>query len=153
MHMELIKSTPEKKRSVFELEDCFRKVWEYKDVALLEKHVSIMKGIWPEYVLRYGWTDNTMWLDIKKVQGIEASKLEHTDEFMKKVYNFCLENIKKTAPYAHYDWVLSNIIVDGDNMFLVDWDNVGIYTYEDIHKKLISDLKSAFGEKFDPASI
>jgi len=151
--MVLIKSTPEKKRKVFELDDCYRKTWDFKDVQTLEKHVSIMKGIWPDYILRYGWTDDTMWIDFKKINGTEASKLEHTKEFVKKVYEFCLENIKKTSPYAHYDWVLSNIIVNGDEMFLIDWDNVGIYSYEDVQKKLLSDLKSAFGDKFDPTSI
>jgi hypothetical protein len=151
--MVLIKSTPDKNRSVFELNDCYRKIWNFKDVQRLEKHVSIMKGIWPDYILRYGWTDDSMWLDVKKIEGTLASKLEHTDEFIKKVYSFCLKNIKRTSPYAHYDWVLSNIIVNGDEMFLIDWDNVGIYTYQDVHNKLISDLKSAFGDKFDPSSI
>ena len=49
----------------------------------------------------------------------------------------------------HYDWVLSNILIDGDNMYLVDWDNVAIKKPVEIHDKLEADLRSAFGEKFD----
>ena len=52
-------------------------------------------------------------------------------------------------PYAHYDWVLSNILLDGDNTYLVDWDNVGIYSPQEIQTKMESDLRSAFGEKYD----
>ena len=36
-----------------------------------------MKGIWPDYILRYGWTDDTMWIDFKKINGTEASKLAY----------------------------------------------------------------------------
>jgi hypothetical protein len=36
---------------------------------------------------------------------------------------------------------------------MIDWDNVGLYTQEEIMNKLYTDLKSAFGENFDPASI
>jgi aminoglycoside phosphotransferase len=151
--MVLIKSTPERNRQVFELDDCYRKVWGFKDLKVLEKHVDIMKYLWPDYIQRYGWTDDTMWIDVKKITGVSASNYEHTDEFVKKIYNFCLDNIKKTTPYAHYDWVLSNIIIDGDQISLIDWDNVGIYTEEEIFKKLHADLKSAFGDKFDPTSI
>lgn len=153
MHMVLIKSTPEKKREVFESSDFYRKVWKYKDIKILEKHVDIMKYIWPGYIRNYGWTEDSMWIEVLKIKGIPASEFEHTEEFVKKIYNFCLDNIEKTSPYAHYDWVLSNIIIDGDHMYLVDWDNVDIYDKEEIQKKLISDLTSAFGEKFDPTSI
>ena len=44
-------------------------------------------------------------------------------------------------------------MIDGDNMYMVDWDNVGLYSEEQIMTKLHSDLKSAFGDKFDPASL
>ena len=38
-------------------------------------------------------------------------------------------------------------------MHIIDWDNVGIYSPTEILEKLHSDLKSAFGDKFDPPSI
>jgi hypothetical protein len=31
----------------------------------------------------------------------------------------------------------------------VDWDNVGVYQPSDVFEKLHSDLKSAFGDRFD----
>lgn len=151
--MKLIKSNPAKGREVYELDDCFRKIWSYKNIQLLEKHVNIMKDVWPGYILRYGWTDDTMWVDIVKVTGTPASEFPHTKEFIEKIYTFCLENIKTTAPYAHYDWVLSNILIDGEDIRLIDWDNIDIYDSNSVNEKLILDLKSAFGDKFDPTSI
>ena len=40
-------------------------------------------------------------------------------------------------------------MIDGDNIYLVDWDNVGLYEEKEIMDKMYSDLRSAFGEKFD----
>jgi hypothetical protein len=36
---------------------------------------------------------------------------------------------------------------------MVDWDNIGIYSKEQIMNKLHSDLTSAFGDKFDTAIL
>lgn len=151
--MVLIKSNIEKQREVYELKSSYKKVWKYKDIPVLNSHVRIMQEVWPDYIQQFGWTNDSMWIEVKKINGIPASKYTHSNEFIKKIYNFCLENIKQTAPYAHYDWVLSNIIIDGDDLYMIDWDNVGLYTQEEIMNKLYSDLKSAFGGKFDPASI
>lgn len=151
--MKLVKHTPDKHRSVYELEDCYRKVWHVKDREILEKHVSIMNDLMPGYVLNYGYTRDEMWLDVKKIEGTTANTFEHTPEFVERIYKFCLDNIEQTYPYAHYDWVLSNMIINNNNIQLIDWDNVGIYSKEEIMKKLHADLKSAFGDKFDPAGI
>jgi hypothetical protein len=151
--MVLVKSTPAKQRDVYELPNSYKKVWKYKDIDLLINHVNIMNTIWPDYIKEYGWSHDTMWVEVKKISGVTANKFPHSSDFMKKIYKFCLDNIKQTAPYAHYDWVLSNIIIDNDKIYMVDWDNVGLYSKEEILIKLHADLKSAFGEKFDPSSI
>lgn len=44
-------------------------------------------------------------------------------------------------------------MIDGDKMYMVDWDNVGLYNEDQIMTKLHADLTSAFGDKFDPASL
>jgi hypothetical protein len=38
-------------------------------------------------------------------------------------------------------------------MYMIDWDNVGLYNEKQIIDKLHADLTSAFGDKFDPAIL
>lgn len=147
--MILIKENKQKKRQTYKLDDRYRKVWSVVDLEWLTAHIELLKKVVPNYVLDYGYDSNTMWIDYRIIPGYPASDIEHTDEFVEKIYKFCLENIKETAPYVHGDWVLSNILVDGDKMFMCDWDNLGKYPKEVVMKKLHKDLKSAFGERFD----
>ena len=147
--MELIKKNTDKKREVYKLDDRYRKVWYVDDEFALEEHVSILDKVIPGYVLDYGVTQNSMFIDYHIVPGTPANKVLHTPEFFKRIYNFCHETLDQTLPYAHYDWVLSNIMLDGNNTYLVDWDNVGIYSPEEIQTKMESDLRSAFGERYD----
>jgi len=147
--MELVKKNEEKKREIYKLDDRYRKVWYGVDVDELEEHVSILERVIPGYVIDYGTTTNSMFIDYHIVPGTPANKMPHTPEFFKRIYNFCNETLDQTLPYAHYDWVLSNIMLDGDNTYLVDWDNVGIYSPAEIQTKMESDLRSAFGEKYD----
>lgn len=142
--MVLVKENKEKYRSVFFDGEHYVKVWHTATPQWISDHVSILETLIPGYVIEHG--EN--WIKFKTIQGVPASTLEHTDDFIKKVYEFCLEQIKNTLPYAHGDWVLSNIIVNQDTMFMVDWDNVGTYPEDEIYKKLHHDLKSAFGEKY-----
>lgn len=150
MHMELIKENKEKKRAVFSLNDStVRKYWYENSIDWVTDHVKILETVVPEYVIGYGLDQRGVFADFKKLSGIPASTIPHTEEFIKQIYNFCLENIQSTQPYVHGDWVLSNIIVDGDIMSMCDWDNLNIYPKEETIKKLHSDLRSAFGKKFD----
>jgi RIO-like serine/threonine protein kinase len=151
--MDLIKENKQKRRSVYKLEDRYRKVWSFTDQDWLDDHISMLEDLMPGFVLDYKCSDTEMYIDYKIIPGTPASKFEHTPEFMKKIYNFCLDNINETQPYAHGDWVLSNIIVDDDKLTLIDWDNVNLYPPHLILEKLHDDLKSAFGDKFDPASL
>jgi RIO-like serine/threonine protein kinase len=98
----------------------------------------------PGYVLGYG----TDYIEYKIVEGTTANRSEHTDEFINKIYKFCLENIRSTRPWVHGDWTLSNIVIQPDgHMIMIDWDNLGMYREEDYMNKLHSDLISAFGEE------
>jgi RIO-like serine/threonine protein kinase len=70
-----------------------------------------------------------------------------------KVYEFCLGSLLKTKPYVHGDWVVSNIIMKPDNSFyLIDWDNIGVYSEIEVITKLHNDLHSSFGDKFYDAT-
>lgn len=151
--MDLIRENKQKKRAVFKGTDFYKKVWYVKDIKWLTDHVSLLDQYVPGYVKAHGWDDDSIWIMFNVIPGVPASECEHTPEFVKQVHKFCLENIKQTAPYAHGDWVLSNILVDGDTMKMCDWDNLNLWPKDAIRKKLHNDLKSAFGDKFDAASI
>ena len=147
--MELVKTNKEKQRRVLKGHGFYRKEWSFENLDYFEEHLDIMEEIRPNYILNSGCGNGVMFLDIKEIPGTPASKFEHTDEFIKKIYSFCLKNIQETQPYAHGDWVLSNIIIDGDKIEMVDWDNVGIYQPSVVLDKMHSDLRSAFGKRFD----
>ena len=119
--------------------DFYRKVWHYKNMKWFNKHISLLETYNPGYVHSYGAGENNMWITCKALPGKPASEFKHTVQFVIKVYKFCLEHIKKTKPYAHGDWVLSNIIVDGDTMRMCDWDSFGYMPKEEILKKLQED--------------
>lgn len=157
--MKLLKDNIEKGRCVYQFKNgLIRKYWRLKDLNWLEKHVKILHNVVPGYVENYGINELGVWIDTCPLPGINASIIPHTDEFILKIYNFCLQNIKDTAPYVHGDWVLTNMLVDGEDIYLCDWDNVGIYPIEEVMKKIVADLESAFGPRFkevinDPTSI
>lgn len=153
MHMELIKENKKKQRKVYKLKDRYRKEWSYCDRPWLLEHVNLLEKVFPNFVLAYGEDGNSMFIETKLISGVAASTLDHTPDFIHAIYKFCLENINETAPYAHGDWVLSNIIINNNKMTMVDWDNLNLYPRPTIIKKLHEDLQSAFGDKFDPTSI
>jgi tRNA A-37 threonylcarbamoyl transferase component Bud32 len=82
------------------------------------------------------------------VPGKLASEFPHTPEFVKRIHAFCLGQIDKTKPWYHGDWTLSNMIINGDTITMIDWDNLGQYPEEEAYAKLNNDLKSAFGELY-----
>ena len=103
----------------------------------VHEHVKLVNKFFPGYILDYKVFDNYMWIDYKIIKGIPASEVyPKTPEFIKKVYRFCLNNMRETAPYYHYDTLLENIIVDGDNFTLIDWDVLDIYDEQDAFKKI-----------------
>lgn len=147
--MILIKENLQKKRQTWKTDNFYRKVWLFVDTVWLDHHLDLLNQVVPNYVLDSGYDDKSMWIDYNIIPGITASKFEHTDDFIKNIYAFCLRNIEETKPYVHGDWVLSNIIIDGENIQMCDWDNLNIYPRDEILKKLHKDLESAFGKKFN----
>jgi len=155
--MILVRENKEKHREVYFLKDRYRKYWFSKPPGWVKDHVQLLDSFFPSYILGYG----DCWIDFKILDGILASTFPHTDEFILRIYNFCLNNIKETYPYAHGDWVLSNMLINNNFIQLCDWDNFGIYDFDEVIKKLHHDMYSAFGNKFntvkreinDPSSI
>jgi RIO-like serine/threonine protein kinase len=143
--MKLVRDNKEKHRKVFFCGDSYLKIWTYIDSNWIKKHVKILDQLIPGYVLDFG----NNWISYKVVPGIPASmsnEFPHTLEFKKKIYDFCFDQIKSTCPWYHGDWTLSNIIIDGDNITMVDWDNIGQYSETEVYLKLKNDLTSAFGD-------
>lgn len=142
--MELIKTTPSKGRTVYFDGTHYVKEWNNINVdsTWIVNHVRLLDKVVPYLVVGYG----NNWISYNVIPGIPANTFEHTLDFVDRIYKFCLENIKQTHPYYHGDWVLSNILIDGDTIAMCDWDNLGIYNHNEILDKLDSDLSSAFGE-------
>ena len=134
----------QKGRSVFYNNDHYVKVWDDISPTWIEEHVQLLKNVVPGYVIDYG----SNWIAFKEIAGIPANLFDHSAEFVQRIRKFCLENIKKTYPYAHGDWTLSNMIINRDVITMIDWDNIGIYTEREVHAKMNSDLKSAFGDLY-----
>lgn len=151
--MELVKENLEKAREVYKTDTSYIKHWHGKDFMWLLAHIKKLECVRPDYIISYGQGDGFMWAEFVKLAGVPASKFEHTPEFVKRITDYCVNNYEETYPYAHGDWVLSNIIIDGDKIEMCDWDNVDKYPREEVLEKMRSDLKSAFGDKFDTASI
>lgn len=148
--MELIKENKEKHRSVYQMSNgMIRKYWHDKDLVWLTNHAELLKKIVPNYVYAYGENDWGVWMDMNPINGTPANTVPHTKEFVKRIYKFCLENIKSTSPYVHGDWVLSNMFLVGNDIKMCDWDNLGTYPEDEVLKKLHSDMRSAFGNLFD----
>lgn len=146
--MELVKFNKEKNRQTWKYLDRYRKIWLYQDIAWLNDHVNMLEKIKPGYVINHGIDESCMWIDLSILPGTPASEFAHTKDFILTIYNFCLDNISSTKPFAHGDWVLSNILIDNSDIDMCDWDNLGIYDSTEIYDKLKSDLTSAFGSKF-----
>ena len=110
-----------------------------------------MNRVKPGYIKHYGIDSESMYIDITPVAGTPANQFIQNKAFFTRISDFCLSNIHQTYPYAHGDWVLSNILIDGAHTNLVDWDNIGFYTPTE--SKLNSDLKSAFGNLHQHISV
>ena len=136
--MDLIKQNIEKKRAVYLKDsDTIRKFWYDKDSVWIQQHAEILNKVQPGYVKFVG--EN--YIDFTRYLGQPASNLKHTPKFRDEVCKFCVNQINSTLPYAHGDWVLSNIIVDGDVMRMVDWDNVGIYDKVQVLHQTLLEIK------------
>jgi len=146
--MKLLRKNTEKQREVFLLDDRIRKVWDISNKELVTAHYSLLAKQLPGYAIDTGFDDTTVWIDYTILPGVPASTFEHTTDFINLIYQFCLKNIQETYPYAHGDWSLSNILINGNDICMCDWDNLQIYNSEEVYKKLHQDLFDSFGVSF-----
>ena len=102
--MILVKENNDKTRAVYKLADGrYRKVWSIVDEKALNHHVELLNKFMPHWVIDCGITTESMYIDTLPISGKTADTVEHTQEFIDKIYEFCLGNINTTYPYAHGD--------------------------------------------------
>ena len=148
--MVLIKENKSKFRSVHFDGEFYYKSWNFSDSSWLEAHVELLNTYAPEIVNSYSCNKDRMPLKMNVIEGKLASTFDHTQEFFDKIYSACIKDLERTRPYAHGDWVLSNMIITPDDkVVFIDWDNINLFPRKGAMIKMHLDLKSAFGEKFE----
>lgn len=145
--MELIQENIAKQRKVYKKDNnTVRKIWYNtpgKNFGWLEEQSDMIEKVNPGYVKEIGYEEDNVWMDMQLIPGTVANKFDHSKDFILKMHNFAKNHYQETKPYAHGDWVTSNIIIDGDTIKMVDWDGIGKYPDKFVNKKIIKDLKKA----------
>jgi hypothetical protein len=136
--MILVKNQKEHSIETYRVDDGFVKIYRNWTADRLKNHVVLVDRINPGYYLDHGIEKDYVWAKSRPIQGTMASEYKHTDEFAKNIMSFCIENYKKTYPYAHMEWSLNNIIIQDSQIHLIDWDTLGVYppkyVWESMHK-------------------
>ena len=140
-------------RKIYKYKTHYRKTIDHQDYKFgkgmygkgggmsVDEHVNMVNKLFPGYILDYKVYSNSIWIDYNIIKGVPASDIfPKTPEFIKKVYRFCVDHYKKTAPFFHGDCTLENIMVDGDDLYLIDWDRCDLYSEEEVYADLYQDL-------------
>ena len=112
-----------------------------------EKHTDCLERIFPGYILEAGVEEDHVWKKYKVLPGIPALEFEHTEEFILKILNFCINNYHQTYPYAHMEWSLANMLVDDETVHLCDWDSLAIYPPKKVWKAMHNQCFDMFGPR------
>ena len=116
-------------RKIIRLEDRYRKIWygdnpqEKLGTKNLNEHVRLLNKFMPGYILDYGLSDKVMVIDYKILPGKRLGDIGYDDEQKQNIYDYCSSHIVSTWPYAYFEWNPWNILIDGDSLYLIDWDN------------------------------
>ena len=140
-------------RKIYKYKTHYRKTIDHQDYRFgkgmygkgggmsVDEHVNMVNKLFPGYILDYKVYSNSIWIDYNIIKGVPASEVfPKTPEFIKKIYRFCVDHYKKTAPFFHGDCTLENIMVDGDDLYLIDWDRCDLYSKEEVYTDLYEDL-------------
>ena len=145
--MEFVQRNRKKHLEVYKGDGFYLKKFFKRDNQWLETHIENLQNAYPNYLLDFGVESDHVWTTFKELPGIEAWNFEQTDEFIKKIVEFCKAHYKKTYPYAHLDVGLSNILVDGDDLYFCDWDSVAIYPKQFVMQRMYAILLKDMGIK------
>lgn len=148
--MDLIKENKAMFRSVYFDGEFYYKSWDFSDAAWLVAHVELLNKYAAGLVNSYSYSNDHMSIKMNIVEGKLANTFEHTQEFFDRIYSACIKDLERTSPYAHGDWVLSNMIITPDDkVVFIDWDNINLFPRKGAMVKMHLDLQSAFGNKFE----
>lgn len=147
--MMLVKKNEKKGREVYKINNLYLKKYYLKDERWLKSHVNKLTKVVPDYLLDYGVEPEYVWIKVKELSGKPAGEFDRTDEFVKLIVEFCQNNYRETYPYAHGDWAISNILIDGDKIHMCDWDGLSIYPEEWVYQKMYNSLLKPFGHRID----
>ena len=73
--------------------------------------------------IEVGSSDEVMVIDYKILPGKRLGDIGYDDEQKENIYDYCSSHIVSTWPYAYFEWNPWNILIDGDSLYLIDWDN------------------------------
>tara|TARA_X000001036_G_scaffold204190_1_gene191880 strand:+ start:155 stop:733 length:579 start_codon:yes stop_codon:yes gene_type:complete len=134
-------------RTVHNYKTHYRKHWNYTDPEWFYPHIEMLNKLRPGFVINARLTKKGMWIDYKVIPGQKASDPDFVrdEQFISRIYDFVISNIKETYPYAHCDWALGNIIIDDTNIELIDWDCCRIQKHEHIIRIFDESMVKNFG--------
>ena len=142
--MNLVKENISKNRKTYLLDNGFYRKYLDKPNHWFVDHNQILDRLMPGYVHQIG----EGFIDLNPVTGTPCNLLEPTKENIKRIYEYCIQQIYNTLPYVHGDWAPSNIIETDKGFVMIDWDNVGIYPLTQAYDKLNQDMIEAYGDLF-----
>ena len=95
-----------------------------------------------------------MWVDYKVIPGQKASHPDFVrdEQFISRIYNFVISNIKETYPYCHGDWALGNIIID-DNLCIEKCIDLHNYLEKLGIEVIVDDRDESAGRKFSDSDL
>tara|TARA_B100000989_G_C19444634_1_gene428907 strand:+ start:200 stop:856 length:657 start_codon:yes stop_codon:yes gene_type:complete len=159
-------STTNKVQKTFKIGNRYRKEWtkgyRTRHIGWLRYHTRWLNEVKPGYLLSSHHVNNElMWCEYKEIPGIDVKKLLRDKKFTRNLNmtdfvamyrKFCLKNINDTRPYAHMDWQVDNILINGDwkdinNWDMVDWDNLGYYPPREVLEKMEQDIEESFAKE------
>jgi|TARA_B110000858_G_scaffold166517_1_gene193848 RIO-like serine/threonine protein kinase len=137
-------------RTVHNYKTHYRKHWNYVDPQWFHPHIDIVNRFRPGYIISSRLTKKAMWIDYKVIPGIRADHTDfiRDDQFTSRIHNFVISNIQETYPYVHGDWTMHNMIIDGTDIELIDWDSCQIHTHQDIIKLFNLAMTKNFGSNY-----
>ena len=134
-------------RRVYKGNGCYIKEFDYCDHYWYHKHIKMVDTINPGYYINTFYSTTRMTFIMKTVPGVNAKTLGSGIKFVKRILKFVHSNIQETGSLGHGDWALENIIVNGNDMQMIDWDACGVMTKEEKLNKAYHDLKKDFEKK------